>query len=239
MGEQMTFQRYEAKYLITREQATAVQKAMAEYMAADPHGKSTLCSLYFDTPDYLLARRSLEQPVYKEKLRLRSYGAVCQNRPVFVELKKKCASVVYKRRICMSAPQAYDYLLRGKPAQDSQIAREIDYFLRIYEGIRPAALISVQREAYYAKDDYDFRLTFDEGLLWRDYDLGLDFGVYGEPLLERNFVLMEAKTSNAFPLWLVELLSAHHIYKTHFSKYGAAYAAIYQNGGKGGMRRYA
>lgn len=239
MGEQMTFQRYETKYLVTREQAAVIQKAMLEYMTADSHGKSTLCSLYFDTPDYLLARRSLEQPVYKEKLRLRSYGAVCQNRPVFVELKKKCASVVYKRRICMSAPQAYDYLLRGKAAPDSQIAREIDYFLRMYEGLRPAALICVQREAYYAKDDCSFRLTFDEDLLWRDYDLGLDFGVYGELLLDRNLVLMEAKTAGVFPLWLVKLLSEHHIYKSSFSKYGAAYAAIYQNDGKGGMRRYA
>ncbi len=59
MSEQMTFKRYEIKYLITKSQMAVIQNAMAEHMIADVHGQNTLCSLYFDTPDYLLVRRSL------------------------------------------------------------------------------------------------------------------------------------------------------------------------------------
>lgn len=43
-------------------------------MRPDIYGESTVCSVYYDTPDFRLIRASLEKPVYKEKLRLRSYG---------------------------------------------------------------------------------------------------------------------------------------------------------------------
>lgn len=239
MSEQMTFKRYEIKYLITKSQMAIIQNAMAEHMTADIHGQNTICSLYFDTPDYLLVRRSLEHPLYKEKLRLRSYGTGDSSHMVFVELKKKYDSVVYKRRAAMSAEQAYDYLLNGKAAPDSQIIREIDYFLQMYEGLCPAVLLTYKRNAYYAKDDHEFRITFDDQILWRDYDLNLESGIYGAPLLNKNCILMEVKVAEAFPMWFVRLLSENHIYKTNFSKYGSAYAAIYQNQLKGGSRRYA
>lgn len=239
MSEQMTFKRYEIKYMITKAQMSLIQKAMAEHMIADEHGRNTLCSLYFDTPDYLLVRRSLEHPLYKEKLRVRSYGLSDNSHPVFVELKKKYDSVVYKRRVCMSAAAAHDYLWNGKPVMDSQIIREIDYFLQMYEGIHPTVLLTYQREAYYAKDDHEFRITFDNNILWRDYDLNLDSGIYGEPLLRKDQILMEVKVAGAFPLWFVKILSENHIYKTNFSKYGTAYTTILQNQSNGGIYRYA
>ena len=68
------FQRHELKFLVTGEQRAALEAAFAERMVPDPHGESTICNVYYDTPDYRLIRTSLEKPVYKEKLRLRSYG---------------------------------------------------------------------------------------------------------------------------------------------------------------------
>lgn len=38
---------------------------MAPYMKEDEHGRSTICSLYLDTPDYLLIRRSMDHSVYE------------------------------------------------------------------------------------------------------------------------------------------------------------------------------
>ena len=89
MSNQMIFKRYEVKYMLNRQQYTALRSLMKNYMTADPHGPGTIQSLYFDTPDYLLIRHSLEKPLYKEKLRLRSYGIASPETPVFVELKKK------------------------------------------------------------------------------------------------------------------------------------------------------
>jgi hypothetical protein len=230
MKDQMIFKRYELKYLLTSEQRRQIEEAMADHMVADVHGRSTILSLYFDTPDYLLVRRSMDKPLYKEKLRLRSYGVANPDTTVFVELKKKYDSVVYKRRIGMTEEDAKTYLLSRQPVTDGQIVREIDYCLHHYEHLAPKVLLSYEREAFYASDDHDFRVTFDENILWRDYDVNLTSGVYGTPILEEGQSLMEIKTAGAIPLWLVKTLSANRIYKTSFSKYGTAYQMMVADG---------
>ena len=131
MADQMIFKRCEIKYMLDVTQAELLKKLMDQYMVADEHGVSTICSLYFDTPDHLLIRRSMEHPVYKEKLRLRSYGTADKDTTVFVELKKKYESVVYKRRIAMSEAEAERYLSTHEKVKDTQITREIDYCLKI------------------------------------------------------------------------------------------------------------
>ena len=65
MSYQSVFKRYEIKYLVTDEQKKMIMREMQKYMYADKYGKSTICNIYFDTPDFLLIRRSLEHPVYK------------------------------------------------------------------------------------------------------------------------------------------------------------------------------
>ena len=210
MKDQMIFKRYEMKYMIE-----------------DVHGKNTHCSLYYDTPDFRLIRRSIEKPVYKEKLRIRSYGVANPDTIVFVELKKKYNSVVYKRRIGLSEKDATLYLSTGVTKDKTQITNEIDYALKFYKDLAPAILLSYDREGYYAKDNHEFRITFDRNVLWRDYDLSLTKGIYGTPILQPDQVIMEVKTVDSIPLWLAKLLSDNHIYKTSFSKYGTAYQTLW------------
>ena len=195
MADQMIFKRCEIKYMLDITQAELLKNQMKQYMTADEHGVSTICSLYFDTPDYLLIQRSMEHPVYKEKLRLRSYGTADKDTTVFVELKKKYESVVYKRRIAMTEDEAERYLLFHEKVKDTQITREIDYCLKNYKKLAPAVMLSYEREAFYAKDDHEFRITFDQNILWRNYDLSLCKGIYGEAILDKNKVLMEVKTA--------------------------------------------
>ena len=227
MANQTIFKRYEIKYMLDTNQLSMLKNEMKNYMIADEHGKSTICSLYFDTPQYLLIRRSMDHPMYKEKLRLRSYGVADKDTTVFVELKKKYDSVVYKRRVAMTEAEACDYLLNHRQVMDTQITREIDYCMDMYKGIAPAMLLTYEREAYYAKDDHEFRVTFDQNILWRDYDLNLCSGIYGNPILKENQVLMEVKTAGAIPMWMVRFLRDNGIYKTSFSKYGTAYRTLY------------
>ncbi len=99
MKYQNTFKRYEIKYILTEEQKQAVLAAMNPYMKLDKYGKTTIRNIYFDTDSFRLIRRSIEKPIYKEKLRIRSYSLAAPDAPVFVELKKKYKSVVYKRRL--------------------------------------------------------------------------------------------------------------------------------------------
>ena len=144
-----------------------------------------------------------------------------------MELKKKYESVVYKRRIAMTEDEAERYLLFHEKVKDTQITREIDYCLKNYKKLAPAVMLSYEREAFYAKDDHEFRITFDQNILWRNYDLSLCKGIYGEAILDKNKVLMEVKTAGAIPLWMVHFLTENQIYKTSFSKYATAYRTIY------------
>lgn len=223
------FKRTELKFMLRESQVQRIQKVMEPLMEADRYGRSTIQSLYYDTPDYRLIRRSIEKPKYKEKLRVRSYGTAVPESEVFIELKKKYDSIVYKRRIAMKQKDAQKYLAGEKPKDcpDTQILREIDYFRQFYRKLAPAMLISYEREAFFGKEDPDFRITFDRSLLWRTEALSLCAGVYGTPLLEDGMVLMEVKTKAAIPLWLVQLLGKEKIYKTSFSKYGTAYQRMY------------
>lgn len=226
------FKRYELKYIISAEQYRLIRAAMEGRMRGDEYGESDICNLYCDTPDFLLARRSNDKPIYKEKLRIRSYGVADEDSDVFVEIKKKYDSVVYKRRIAVSQSTAFD-ILSGQAAVDGQIGREIAYLIKLYDGIKPQMFISYRREAFYATDDHDFRVTFDRSVLWRTGDLSLSSGIYGTPLLGDDEILMEIKTAAAIPLWLVGILSANKIYKTSFSKYGTAYIILSENKKKG------
>ena len=99
MTIQSCFERYEKKYCLTLSQQRFLLERMTPYMKKDAYGEYTICNIYYDTDDFRLIRASLEKPIYKEKLRVRSYGVPEEDGRVFVELKKKFDGVVYKRRI--------------------------------------------------------------------------------------------------------------------------------------------
>lgn len=231
MAEQMIFKRYEIKYMLNRMQFQNLQDEMKKYMIEDVHGKSTNCSLYFDTPQFLLVRRSMEHPMYKEKLRIRSYGIADRDSTVFIELKKKYDSVTYKRRIALSLNEMEKYLIEQTVNPDTQITHEIDYCMKQYKNLAPAIFLSYDRQAFYGKDDHEFRMTFDENIRWRDYDLALDKGFYGESILNEDQIMLEIKVANAMPMWLVRFLNDNHIYRTSFSKYAKAYEQLYMRQG--------
>ena len=117
MTYQDIFKRYELKFLITDEQLKRMQEVMREHVESDRFGRSAICNLYYDTPDFLLIRRSLDKPFYKEKLRVRSYGVASSESTVFAELKKKYDGIVYKRRISMTESQSVEFLQGRLPPQ--------------------------------------------------------------------------------------------------------------------------
>ena len=227
MAFQTVFKRYEIKYMITLEQKQKVLDAMKPYMKLDKYGRATIRNIYYDTDTYLLIRRSIEKPTYKEKLRIRSYGRAEPDSTVFVELKKKYKHVVYKRRISLPNNEAMGWLSGERHTNKcTQISNEIDYFMDCYGTLHPTVFLSYEREAFYTNDGSDFRVTFDDNILCRQEDLSLESEVYGTPILPEGMVLMEIKCSGGIPLWMTQVLSKEHIYKTSFSKYGTAYRTL-------------
>lgn len=230
MAYQTTFKRYEMKYLLTQKQKEAVLQVMQPYMKLDGYGRTTIRNIYYDTDTYRLIRRSLEKPTYKEKLRIRSYQTAAPGDPVFVELKKKYKSVVYKRRLTITEIQARDSFKNGSPLPvHSQIADEIEYFRSYYQGLHPTVFLSYEREAFYSLDGSAFRVTFDENILYRTKDLLLGSKVYGTPLLNNGEILMEIKTAGGLPLWMSHELNRLKVFRVSFSKYGLAYQDLMVN----------
>ena len=238
MDTQMTFKRYELKYMLTRDQRDALIKAMEGHMALDRFGHSTIRNIYLDTDSYRLVRRSIEKPLYKEKLRVRAYKKAGAEDEVYVELKQKFDAVVYKRRLALPHRAAMDALESGAPLPaEGQIAREIAQFRAFYgDTLQPAMFLSYEREAYFPTEDVDFRLTLDENIRWRTDCLNLGADVFGQRLLDEDQVLMEIKTPGGIPLWMVRFLSQHRIRRVSFSKYGTAYQQLLQMNEKGGIR---
>ena len=238
MGYQAVFKRYEIKYMVTAEQKTRILRAMEPYMEMDRFGRSTVRNIYYDTDDFVLARHSIAKPDFKEKLRVRSYAKADAESTVFVELKRKFDGVVYKRRVGLCEADAMKWMagsndqavIHGTGAGSTQVTSEIEYFRGLYSGLKPVLYLAYDREAYRMREGAqtadggsEFRVTFDCNIRCRENDLSLKSEAYGTEMLEEGMFLMELKCPGAIPLWMTEVLSREHLYKTSFSKYGTAY----------------
>ena len=237
-----TFERKEEKYILTPQQLDQLKALIGNKIGDDQYAYSTISSLYYDTHQFSMINRSLEKPLYKEKLRVRSYGAASDSDAVFVELKKKFKGIVYKRRIQMSAAGARAYLC-GMPyeqavqiaggarfAQDStlltQNVREIDACLARYDRVDPGIMIVVERHSMRTTDGTNVRITFDMNARWRNENFSFDNGFCGTPIFSNGEIIMEVKALGAYPLWLVHALNELEAYPVSCSKVGRAYQAL-------------
>ena len=218
------FKRTEIKYLLDEEQYQRLIAYLETIAYVDEYGLSRINNIYFDTPDYVLARTSMEKPLYKEKLRLRTYGETGDDTNSFIEIKKKYAGIVYKRRISGRYADTYDYLTQGSEMEDSsQISREIRAFLKLYGRLRPAMSVCYDRIAMAGIEDKEFRVTFDSNITWDDRCTDLRKIKGGNSLLKPGQRLMEIKVCNAMPMQLSRKLSELSVFPVSFSKYCSGY----------------
>jgi SPX domain protein involved in polyphosphate accumulation len=215
--------RYELKYLLSGEQTEYLRERLKGHMEVDKYGKTSIASLYYDTPTFQLIRTSVEKPLFKEKIRLRSYGIATDESPVFLELKRKAYGIVYKRRVETTVPLVHKFFAgEGDICSPGQINREITTFRDYYKTLVPSCLIIYDRVAYFEPDG-DLRLTIDENPRYRTNDLTLTKSMDGISLLDKGWTILEVKVQEAMPLWLAGILSGGNIRKSSFSKYGEAY----------------
>jgi len=240
-----TFERKETKYLLSPLQYLQFRALAERHLAPAEYHESDVSSLYYDTPDDLLINRSLQGGKYKEKLRVRSYGAATQSSPVFIEIKKKFKGITYKRRVncTLAAASAFlagmDYLeaierwpLKDTAAQEyahgtmsRQIAGELAWMRDHYEGIAPKMLVTTHRLSFVDVDDPDLRITFDSNVRWDNVSTTLEEAAGRHELFDNGERILEIKCGSAYPMWLVAALNECGIRPQSVSKYGRAYQA--------------
>jgi len=222
-----SFSRYEIKYLLTPLQRERFM-SRASMLSPDEYGSYTICNIYLDTDDFYFITHSLDKPVYKEKLRIRSYGTASSDSEIFFEIKKKFKGIVYKRRIVVPISEAMAYISEGVVPQSlsgyksMQIFNEIDFLMKKYDP-SPKLYLAYDREAFSA--DGGIRVTLDRNIRsrWSDLSLSSDSGTELLDTGVDDYSLMEIKCPAAFPSELAAVLSELEIYPTSFSKYGQIY----------------
>ena len=217
---QNTFKRVEQKYLLNEEQYEIVRKVIDKYFFKDKYPTSKIYNIYFDNSNCDVIINSLEKPIYKDKFRLRKYG---DSGDLFLEMKQKYNSVVYKRRVVLTNDEYNNYINNGiLPNHDKQIMNEIDYYMKYYD-LKPYMFLAYDRRSFYLKEDSNTRVTFDTNLRSRTCNLSLDDRCEDTNYFSSNKWIMEIKSLGSLPLWFTKVLSENMIYPTSFSKIGSIY----------------
>lgn len=216
------FDRVEKKYILDETKYEKIKQEIKKHMHPDKYHKKqyTISSIYLDTDDFDMIRKSLEKPVYKEKVRLRSYNTPNIDDNVFLEIKKKYKGTGNKRRIKIKLKDAYS-LLEGKIKNNTQIGKELEYTIK-QNNLKPKIYIAYDRLAF---EENNFRITLDYNIRYRMENIKLENGDAGK-LLDKNLYVLEAKAKYTYPDWFIKILNNEKIYPSSFSKYGNIYKKL-------------
>lgn len=218
------FRRVEIKYILSKTQKDKLLELINDYIEKDEYYESHISNIYFDNDNHDLISASLEKPIFKAKIRLRSYDInTNQNSKVFLEIKDKYNGIVGKRRVKMTLNDFYEYI-NGKNNSNEQIIKEIDYYFKKYN-LHPFMYIAYDRLSFKGKNS-SLRITIDANLRSRSDNLYLDSKSKNDNYFKEDNYIMEIKLLDAMPLWLTKSLSSLNIYSDSFSKVGAIYTKI-------------
>ena len=125
------FKREEEKYILDSTQYHNILNKLKKHIIKDDYYKSHIYNLYFDDDNSDGIINSIEKPLYKYKIRLRSYDIENIDSSLFLEVKVKYNKTSYKRRLKLTYEEYLNYVSKGIiPNHDSQIGKEIDNYIK-------------------------------------------------------------------------------------------------------------
>jgi hypothetical protein len=229
------FDRFEMKFVITRDQREALMEDMLTRMKPDENAVDgafyPIVSLYYDNADRDCYWEKVQRYPNRRKMRVRVYGSLDGRLPptVFVEIKHKCDGRGVKRRLLCTLEEAYqvadgqDIGPRSK-VLDRRLIEEI-HMLVNQRQFRPCCAMRYDRHAFADRDpESDLRVTFDTGIAYRFDDLEVipDDRRFAHYLLPDGYSVMEVKVTGSVPFWLTHMIGHHHCILQGHSKYNNA-----------------
>lgn len=224
--------RFEIKYLIDGSRLAALRADVAAQLRPDPEAvgfgplrQYQVWSCYYDTSGLRHYWEKLDGNGVRCKLRIRSYGPpedLRPDTPVWVELKHRDDRVTHKRRVRLPYREAVQLCAAREPEvvpeADRAVVDEVLAFV-IGRRVRPTAVVGYNREAWVGDGvDRRLRITFDRHVRGRDRDLHLQHPG-GRLVLDPQLCIVEVKTDDRVPRWLVETAARHALETTRLSKY--------------------
>lgn len=216
---------YENKFLVSPEQAVAIQLWARAHLAADTHGSGEagdlyrVSSLYFDTAHHDVYRRNGSYG--RSKFRIRRYG---DSAHVFLERKTKTKALVSKRRSLVNIEE-----LKRMQSSAPDKNRPSFWFHRrlLVRGLQPVCRISYLRTARIGfSEQGPCRLTLDRELGAQGV-AAISYTEAGSaaPLMDNRWIL-ELKYRYTLPTVFRRLLAEFAPVPQPISKYRLAIEAL-------------
>ena len=230
--------RYEYKYALPVSARAQVLELAEAHVKPDPHANPlpegatgyNVHSLYFDTPDLRDYHERLEGYRVRDRLRIRTYDKPGDNRPVFLENKRKLFDRVVKHRVKICTVD--EWMAEDSPTPWARFTDRLKgrkryaagTFRTLVErgGRVPVSCVHYRREVYVAAEPGStVRLTLD-----RDLTAATRPGVkelFAAPdvaLIPPDWMVMELKFSGDRPGWMRRIIRELGVRASPVSKFG-------------------
>jgi hypothetical protein len=229
----MMASRFELKYLIPERTALQVREFIRQYLELDefgvgkPNYSYPVHSLYLDSDDLEIHRRTVNGDKNRYKLRVRYYNESPKT-PVFFEIKQRMKDIIMKERGTVRRSAAQKILSGHLPepgdmkSTDPAELEAISRFIRLMNDVnaKPKMHVAYDREAYVNNYNNEVRVTMDRnvrGLPRPSGELLVDMpGCY---VCTTDIVILELKFTGRFPGWYRDLVRHFNCFQTGAAKY--------------------
>lgn len=225
--------RFELKYLIPERTALKVREFVQQYLEVDefgvgqPNYSYPVHSLYLDSDDLEIQRRTVNGDKNRWKLRIRYYNENPKT-PVFFEIKRRMKDVIMKQRGAVRRSAAAKILaghfpepgdLKSDSAEDlTAIQRFIE--LQMEVNAKPKMHVAYDREAYVNNFNNEVRITMDRNVRGMPRPSGeLLVGMKDPYVCTDDIVILELKFTGRFPNWYRDLVRHFDCFQTGAAKY--------------------
>lgn len=235
------FHRYEFKYLISGSTLSGILRELELRMNRDIHSDTTgsyfVRSHYFDTDSFDLFYEKLAGLRKRYKFRMRSYSSTARySDPLFLELKGRIDSLVYKHRLLLN-PGAIEKSMKDGTIRFAELMLDTHASSKIIsrfvfdtfrKRISPSVVVDYHRTAFENRANPDFRVTLDsEALAYRADSNGHPVG--NSRMISDGFHVLEIKFRYHLPAWFHRLIQEFELKRVSFSKFAHATDVVYMN----------
>jgi hypothetical protein len=226
--------RFELKYIIPNRVALKVRAFIQQYLEVDEFGvgKPNLSypvhSLYLDSDDWEIHRRTVNGDRNRYKLRLRYYNENPKT-PIFFEVKRRNKDIIIKNRGAVTRQAAPKILAGYLPSREDMKSPDrveeyvaIEEFLRLMMDVnaKPKMHVAYDREAYVNNHNNEVRVTMDRNVRGMLREDGRLLATMEEPYVcTTDEVILELKFTGRFPHWYRDLVQYFDCFQTGAAKY--------------------